>query len=749
MSTSQTPIQQQVNATTQHEIITGVIERLTFHSEESGYTVARLVRPRFRDLTTIVGSFANIQPGQTLQLTGFWRDHPQFGPQFQVTNYKETKPATLTGIEKYLGSGLIKGVGPVTAKRIVAHFGLETLDIIENQIERLIEVQGIAKKRITLIKNAWASQKAIKEVMVFLQSHGVSTTYAVKIYKQYQDKAIDTVTHNPYQLATDIYGIGFLTADKIARNLGVAPDSEFRYCAGITHALSVAAEDGHCYLPQPELIEKVIKLLTTQEHQSTEDAITNIIKDMGAREELVRERIRDDYGEKLLLCYKPTFFHTEQNLAQLISRRLRQPIAQDMPRVRGWIERFTASHKIQLSQQQQQAVEIAAYSPFMILTGGPGVGKTFTTHTIVSLWKAMGKSIALAAPTGRAAQRLSEMTRLEAKTIHRLLEFDPKKMGFKCGSDNPLPHTAIIVDEASMLDLFLAHSLVKAVAEGAQLLLVGDIDQLPSVGPGKVLADLINSLQVPVVRLTQVFRQAQQSAIITAAHQINQGEYPALEPIRDNPVSDCIWHGGGNQPEHGVQAICELITDLIPRLGFNPATDVQILCPMSRGLVGTRNLNAVLQQLINPPSKDLVEINRGGMILREGDRIIQLTNDYNREVFNGDLGNILSIDTVEQEVTVNYGGRAVVYDYADLNEITLAFAVSVHKSQGSEYPVVIFPLYMQHYMMLSRNLFYTGLTRARKLAIIIGDKKAISLAVRTTDDQQRYTRLWQRLLQPI
>ncbi len=424
MSTSPTPTQQQVNATLQHEIITGVIERLTFHSEESGYTVARLLRPKIRDLTTVVGSFANIQPGQTLQLTGFWRDHPQFGPQFQVTNYKETKPATLTGIEKYLGSGLIKGVGPVTAKRIVAHFGLETLDIIENQIERLIEVQGIAKKRITFIKNAWASQKAIKEVMVFLQSHGVSTTYAVKIYKQYQDKAINTVTHNPYQLATDIYGIGFLTADKIARNLGVAPDSEFRYCAGIIHALSVAAEDGHCYLPQPELIEKVIKLLTTEEHQPTEDAITTILKNMGAREDLVREIVRGDFGEKLLLCFKPTFFHTEQNLAQLISRRLRQPIAQDMPRVRAWIERFTASHKIQLSQQQQKAVEIAAYSPLMILTGGPGVGKTFTTHTIVSLWKAMGKSIALAAPTGRAAQRLSEMTGLEAKTIHRLLEFE-------------------------------------------------------------------------------------------------------------------------------------------------------------------------------------------------------------------------------------------------------------------------------------------------------------------------------------
>ncbi|BAY41920.1 exodeoxyribonuclease V, alpha chain (plasmid) [Nostoc sp. NIES-2111] len=751
------PTAPQPTAQPHYETITGVVERLTFHSEESGYTVARLTRSRSTDLTTIVGSFANIQPGQTLQLTGFWKDHPQYGPQFNVTNYHETKPATLTGIEKYLGSGLIKGVGPVTAKRIVAHFGLETLDIIENQIDRLIEVQGIAKKRIKLIKNAWETQKAIKEVMVFLQTHGVSTTYAVKIYKQYKDEAIATVTANPYQLATDIYGIGFLTADKIARNLGVPSSSEFRYSAGIIHALSEAAEDGHCYLPQPELIEKVIKLLTTDDHQPTEDAfplrvaegIADIIKDMGAREELVREYVRDSYGEKLLLCYKPTFFHTEQNLAQLISRRLRQQVKQDIPRVRAWLERFMSSRKIELSPQQQKAVEMAAYSPVMVLTGGPGVGKTFTTHTIVSLWKAMGKSIALAAPTGRAAQRLSEMTGLEAKTIHRLLEFDPKTMGFKRDNENPLPFSAIIADEASMLDLFLAHSLVKAVANGSQLLLVGDIDQLPSVGPGKVLADLITSLQVPVVKLTQVFRQAQQSAIVTAAHQINQGDYPNIEPISDNPQSDCLWHGGGHTPEHGVQAICELVSEFIPRLGFNPATDVQVLSPMSRGLVGTRNLNAVLQQLINPPASGKTEINRGGMILREGDRVIQQMNDYDREVFNGDLGTILSIDTEEQEVTVEYGGRAVVYDYADLNEITLAFSISVHKGQGGEFPVIIFPVYMQHYVMLSRNLFYTAITRARKLAIIVGSKKAIALAVRTTDDQTRYTRLWQRLLQPM
>ncbi|MBD2416032.1 exodeoxyribonuclease V subunit alpha [Nostoc calcicola FACHB-389] len=745
MSTPPNLSPQQVSAFSQHETITGVVERLTFYSAESGYTVARLTRPRNNELTTIVGSFANIQPGQTLQLTGFWRDHPQFGPQFQVVNYKETKPATLTGIEKYLGSGLIKGVGPVTAKRIVAHFGLETLDIIENQIERLIEVQGIAKKRITLIKNAWSTQKAIKEVMVFLQGHGVSTTYAVKIYKQYKDEAIATVTKNPYQLAADIYGIGFLTADKIARNIGIAPDSEFRYRAGIIHCLSEAAEDGHCYLPQSELIESVIKLLTTESHQPTEEAIAQIIKDMALTDELIREWDED----KTLICYKPTYFHTEQNLAQLIRQRLENPVGTDIERVRDWIDRFTASRKIQLSEQQRLAVETAAYSKIMILTGGPGVGKTFTTHTIVSLWKAMGKSIALAAPTGRAAQRLGEMTGLEAKTIHRLLEFDPKTRGFKCDSDNPLPHTAIIVDEASMLDLFLAYSLVKAVLAGALLLLVGDIDQLPSVGPGQILADLINSGRVPVVRLTQVFRQAQQSAIITAAHQINRGIYPTIEPISDNPVSDCIWHGGGHQPEHGVQVICELITDLIPRLGFNPATDVQVLCPMTRGVVGTRNLNTVLQQLINPPSPNKVEINRGGNLLREGDRIIQLTNDYNREVFNGDLGIIQNIDTVEQEVTVQYGERTVVYDYADLNEIALAFSISVHKSQGGEFPVVIFPLFMQHYMMLTRNLFYTGLTRARKLVIVVGSKKAISLAVRTTDDQHRYTRLWQRLLQPM
>ncbi|TFI55086.1 ATP-dependent RecD-like DNA helicase [Mastigocladus laminosus UU774] len=743
MTTAPNQTHQQINVTPKHESITGVVERVTYYSEESGYTVARLQRPGAKELTTITGNFANIQAGQTLQLTGFWREHPQYGSQFQVINYKETKPATLTGIEKYLGSGLIKGVGPVTAKRIVAHFGLETLDIIENQIERLSEVNGIAKKRINMIKSAWETQKAIKEVMVFLQSHGVSTTYAVKIYKQYGEQAIAIVTNNPYQLAADIYGIGFLTADKIARNLGVSPDSEFRYRAGITHVLSEAAEDGHCYLPQPELIQQAIKLLTFESHQPTENALAPIIQKMTLASELVRECASD----KTLLCYKPTFFYTEQNLAQLISDRITRPINSDIKRVRFWIERFTQACKIELSAQQQQAVETAAYGKFTILTGGPGTGKTFCVRTITSLWKAMGKSIALAAPTGRAAQRLSEMTGLEAKTIHRLLEFDPRTRSFKRSSTNPLPHSAIIIDEASMLDLFLAHSLVNAVSENAQLLLVGDIDQLPSVGPGNVLADSINSGKVSVVRLTQVFRQAQSSRIITAAHQINRGQYPSIEPISDTPQTDCLWHGGGHQPEHGVQAICELIDGLIPTLGFNPVTDVQVLSPMARGLVGTRNLNNVLQQLINPPSPEKVEITRGGTILRTGDRVIQQTNDYNREVFNGDVGFITNIDTEEQEVTVQYAEREVNYDYADLNEIALAWSVTIHKSQGSEYPVVILPLYTQHYMMLSRNLFYTGLTRAKKLAIVIGSQKAIGMAVHSVNKQQRYTQLAKRLIQ--
>jgi exodeoxyribonuclease V alpha subunit len=727
----------------QPEHIQGVVERLTYHSEESGYTIARLKVPRTSELVTIVGNFASIQAGQTLQLTGIWRDHPKYGTQFQVNQYRETKPATLTGIEKYLGSGLIKGVGPVTARRIVAHFGLDTLDIIENHIDRLIEVPGIAQKRVKLIQAAWSAQKAIKEVMLFLQDHNVSTTYAVKIYKQYGDESIATVTRNPYQLATDVYGIGFVTADAIARNLGIAPGSEFRYRCGILHVLSEAAEEGHCFLPQRELVDRVVTRLALPDHRIEPSDVESLTTSMSIDRELT---LQGGSGELQgqFICYAPAFYQAEQGLAERMRSLLSHKLIVDTARVDRWIDRFTEKTQLQLSEQQRQAVKMAATERVLVLTGGPGCGKTFTTRTIVALWKAMAKAIALASPTGRAAQRLSEMTGQEAKTIHRLLEFDPKTMKFKRDPMNPIPAQAIIVDEASMLDLFLAHSLLKAIAPDAQLLLVGDIDQLPSVGPGAVLHDLITSTQVPVMRLTQVFRQAQTSQIVSNAHRINQGEFPRLEPVSNTPKSDCLWLAAP-EPEHGVQAIRDLITAFIPTLEFNPAQDVQVLCPMTRGDVGTRHLNQVLQELINPPNARQAELTRGGMTLRVGDRVIQKVNDYNREVFNGDLGMITAIDLEEQEVTVQFAERSVRYDYADLNEITLAWAVTIHKSQGSEYPVVILPIYMQHYLMLSRNLIYTGLTRAKKLAILVGPQKAIALAVRQIKDKQRYTLLSKRL----
>lgn len=724
------------------ESLQGVVERLTYYSEESGYTVARLKAPRTSELVTIVGSFASIQAGQTLHLEGTWRDHPKYGQQFQVVRYRETKPATLTGIEKYLGSGLIKGVGPVIARRIVAHFGLETLDIIEHQIERLSEVPGIAQKRVRMIQAAWAAQKAIKEVMLFLQGHGVSTTFAVKIYKQYGDASIETVTRNPYQLAADVYGIGFVTADAIARNLGIPPGSEYRYRSGMLHVLSEAAEEGHCFLRQPDLVERVVKRLTLNEHQPDPAELTALITQMALDGELVVQSEGDCPED--LICYSPPFYGAEFKLAERLSLLLSEPLAVDLARVQRWIDRFVEKTGLSLSEQQRQAVEMAAQSRVLVLTGGPGTGKTFCTRTIVALWKAMGKTIALASPTGRAAQRLSEMTRQEASTVHRLLEFDPATFKFKRDSDNPIPAQAVVIDEASMLDLFLANSLVKAIALDAQLLLVGDVDQLPSVGPGNVLADLIQSGQVPVVRLTEVFRQAQTSQIVTNAHRINQGHYPKLEPVSNQPQSDCLWLAAP-QPQDGVQAIRDLIEELIPSLGFDPIQDVQVLCPMIRGEMGTRNLNQVLQQILNPPQIGKPELVRGGTTLRVGDRVIQQVNDYNREVFNGDVGTVSAMDLTEQEVTVQFADRSVIYDAADLNEIALAWAVTIHKAQGSEYPVVILPIYMQHYLLLSRNLIYTGLTRAKRLAILMGPQKAIGLAVRQVKDQQRQTLLAERL----
>ncbi len=723
------------------ELLQGVVERLTYHSDESGYTVARFKVPRSSELVTIVGNFASIQPGQTLHLEGIWREHPKYGAQFQVTQYREAKPATLTGIEKYLGSGLIKGVGSATAKRIVAYFGADTLEVLEQQSERLAEVPGISQKRVKLIQAAWAEQRAIKDVMLFLQSHGISTAYAVKIFKQYGDASIATVTQNPYQLAAEVYGIGFVTADAIARSLGIDPGSDYRYRSGISHMLQAAATEGHCFLPQPELAERAVQRLSLPGHQPDLAVMTQLTSKMALTGELVMQL---GNAEQPAICYDPPFYGAEFKLAERLALLLSQPLTVDLPRVQRWIDRFIEKTGMPLSDQQRQAVEIAASSRLLVLTGGPGTGKTFCTRTIVALWKAMGKTIALASPTGRAAQRLSEMTRQEAKTVHRLLEFDPSQFKFKREADNPIPAEAIVIDEASMLDLFLANSLLKAIRLESQLLLVGDIDQLPSVGPGNVLADLIQSGQIPVVRLSEVFRQAQSSQIVRNAHEINQGKLPILEPVSLQPDSDCLWVNAF-QPEQGLRAIQQLVNQTIPQLGFEPLRDLQLLCPMIRGELGTRRLNQLLQQLLNPPSASQRQLNRGSKILREGDRVIQQSNDYNREVFNGDIGRIQAIDLNEQSVTVQFAERLVSYDYADQTELELAWAVSIHKSQGSEYPVVILPIYMQHSLLLSRNLIYTGLTRAKQLAIFVGSQKAIEFAVNQTKNQQRYTLLAERL----
>ncbi len=727
----------------QHEHLLGVVERVTFHSEESGYTVARFNVPGERELVTIIGRFPEIHAGQTLRLTGFWREHPKYGRQFQCLHAQETKPATLTGLEKYLGSGLIKGIGPVTAKRIVTHFGLETLEVIEHACSRLIEVPGIGERRVAMIERAWEAQKAIKEVMLFLRGHNVSTTYAVKIYKQYGDQAIDVVSKNPYQLAADIYGIGFVTADTIARSLGIAPDADFRYQAGILYVLNLAAEEGHCFLPMHKLVEHTTKRLALPDAPVDPTRIEALVASMAEGQQLIAEQGYGDLAEQRI-CYAPAFYHTEVALSKRLARFAQKPVEVDLPRVGRWIDTFTQKRDIHLSAEQRRAVELAASSRILVLTGGPGCGKTFTTRAIVSLWRAMGKSILLAAPTGRAAQRLAELTRVEAKTIHRMLAFDPGSMKFRHDEDNPLEAQAFVVDETSMLDLFLAHSLFKAIPPDAQVLLVGDIDQLPSVGPGMVLRDLIASERIPVVRLTEIFRQAAESHIVTNAHRINAGQMPRLVPIAKAEESDCRWMEAA-EPADGAEAIRRLVTEILPRRGIDPVKQVQVLCPATRGDIGTRQLNAILQQTLNPPRPLKTELSRGGSVLRVGDRVIQQVNDYTREVFNGDLGTITRIDLEEQEVVVQFAEREVSYDYADLSELALAWAVTVHKSQGSEFPVVIFPIFMQHYLLLSRNLVYTGLTRAKQLAILVGPTKAMGVAIKRMTDRQRYTALADRL----
>jgi exodeoxyribonuclease V alpha subunit len=717
-------------------VLKGLVERVTYHNPENGYSVIKVNAPSERDLVTVVGHFSAVTAGESLRLIGTWANHPKHGPQFKVVKYELEKPATLTGVEKYLGSGLIKGVGPVTAKRMVAHFGMAIMEIIEQYPERLTEVPGVGKKRIGMIAKAWQEQKSIQEVMVFLQTHGVSTTFAVKIFKTYGDQAIEVVSHNPYRLAEDIWGIGFKTADQIAQALGMAPDAPGRLRAGLVHVLSEAADQGHMLLPRAQLLQTGTEILGV-EPALLPSALDDLIETQGVVQEPVPG------GEPA--CYLPALAAAERGAAQRLAHMLRREaeVPDDLAET---LKRLEADEGLTLSDEQREAVLQALSSRVFVLTGGPGTGKTTTVKTIVRLLKAYEQQVLLGSPTGRAAKRLSEVTGEEARTLHRLLEFTPANMAFTRDADRPLEADVVLVDEASMLDTMLFNSLLKAVPPLGHLILVGDVNQLPSVGPGNVLKDVLASGKVPSKRLTQVFRQAQESLIITNAHRIHHGQSPTLIVPDGTQRSDCYFVEV-EDPEEAAVKIANVVGKSLPkRFGLHPIGDIQVLCPMNRGSIGANNLNTILQASLNPsgPGKDGVQV--GSRVFRLGDKVIQLRNNYDKQVFNGDMGVIQAIDPEEQVVTVQTLEAEIEYDYSDLNELALAYAISVHKSQGSEFPAVVMPMLTQHYPMLQRNLLYTGLTRAKRVVVLVGTRKAIGIAVRNAEVGKRFTRLCDRLI---
>ncbi len=709
----------------------GTLERVVFANEENGWSVVRLEVPGRADLVTAVGRLLEVQPGECLKLTGAWETDRKFGPQFRVSSYQSVLPATVTAIERYLGSGLIRGIGKVMASRLVAAFGAETLEVIDRYSARLEEVEGIGPKRSALIRQAWVEQREIKEVMLFLAAHQVSTSHALRIWKTYGAEAIAVVRANPYRLATDIFGIGFKTADQIAANLGVPRDSPERAAAAAAHLLLEASGGGHLFLPRERLVREGTELL------GVEAALLEAAVDrLGAGGQLVIERVAGEEGAPI---YLKALHTAEAGLAARLAKLAAAPAPPLEIDVERAVEWFAAREKLELAAEQREAISRALTAKVLVITGGPGTGKTTLVRGVVTLLGKKRQRVLLAAPTGRAAKRLSEATGLEAKTVHRLLEFSPRVMGFERGADRPLECDLLIVDEASMLDAPLAHAIVAALPEAARLVLVGDVDQLPSVGPGCVLADLIRSGAVDVVRLTEIFRQARQSSIVLNAHRINHGEVPD-------------WKGGEgsdfffverNEPEAVVETVLELVGQRIPsRFGLDPMADVQVLTPMNRGLLGVANLNAALRELLNPKGKEVV---RGNRLLRLGDKVMQTRNNYELEVFNGDLGRITAIDAEEHEVRVSFDGRLVTYAFADLDELAPAYACSIHKSQGSEYPAVVLPIHTQHYVMLERNLVYTALTRARKLAVLVGQKRALAIAVGNARTRRRFTLLAERL----
>ncbi|MER2624171.1 MAG: ATP-dependent RecD-like DNA helicase [Accumulibacter sp.] len=716
---------------TELDRLSGLVERVTFHNAENGFCVLRLKVKGERDLITLIGHAPVVSPGEYASASGQWVTDREHGRQFRAVFVTISPPTTLTGIERYLGSGMVKGIGPVYAGKLVKAFGAAVFDVIEQSPARLREIPGIGDVRTRKITAGWADQKVIRSIMVFLHAHGVSTSRAVRIFRTYGAGAVDVVRENPYRLAQDIRGIGFLTADTIAQKIGIAKDSPLRAQAGISYALNEASTQGHCGLPRVELLPLAVKLLDICE-EVIETAIAQEIED---------KVLLPDTVDGQPCVFLAQLYYAEQSIAAQINRLLAYPNrlpAFDANKAIPWAEKKLAIH---LADSQKAAIRLALSAKLLVITGGPGVGKTTLVKSVLTIMAVRGVRPLLCAPTGRAAKRLSESTGLEAKTIHRLLEINPLNGQFKRNADNPLDCDLLVADECSMIDVSLANQLLKAVASSTTMILVGDVDQLPSVGPGQFLGDLIDSGVVPVIRLTEVFRQAAASRIVRTAHQINRGMVPSLP--EKGEASD-FYFIAAEEPEEIAQTVVDLVQTRLPRkFDLDPVQDIQVLCPMNRGLTGARGINLALQAVLNPPNEHSVE--KFGHRYSVSDKVMQIENNYDRDVFNGDIGLVTAIDRDEEELTVTFDGREVCYPFGELDELVLCYATTIHKSQGSEYPVVIIPISTQHYMMLKRNLIYTGITRGKTLVVLVGQKRALAMAVKGKQVERRWSKLKERL----